>query len=71
MVGGADVASEAQPVFVGESPKMLSGTDIYFGPVESIELLGLDPEYLLKDAKGFYYAKLDKEPNLKKSVELL
>lgn len=55
--------------FEGESPKMLSGTDLYFGAVESVELLGLEPEYLLKDTKGFYYAKLEKEPNLKKVVQ--
>lgn len=48
---------------------MLSGTDLYFGAVESVELLGLEPEYLLKDTKGFYYAKLEKEPNLKKVVQ--
>lgn len=42
---------------------------MYFGAVESVELLGLEPEYLLKDAKGFYYAKLEKEPNLKKTVQ--
>lgn len=48
---------------------MLSGTDLYFGAVESVELLGLDPEYLLKDRKGFYYAKLAKEPDLKQTVQ--
>lgn len=42
---------------------------MYFGAVESIELLGLEPEYLLKDIKGFYYAKLEKEPDLRKTVQ--
>ena len=48
---------------------MLSGTDLYFGAVESVELLGLEPEYLLKDSRGFYYAKLAKEPDLKQTVQ--
>ncbi len=48
---------------------MLSGTDLYFGAVESIELLGLEPEYLLKDSKNFYYAKFQREPDLKKTVQ--
>ena len=63
------IASTSSLTSEGESPKILSGTDLYFGAVESIELLGLEPEYLLKDTKGFYYAKLEKEPDLKKTVQ--
>lgn len=52
-----------------ENIHLLTGTDLYFGAVESIEILGLEPEYLLKDKKGFYYAKLPKEPELKTTVQ--
>lgn len=67
--GWGESASIPSLTFGGESPVILSGTDLYFGVVESVELLGLEPEYLLKDAKGFYYVKLGKEPNLKKTVQ--
>lgn len=62
-------SSEAHLSFEGESPTMLSGTDLYFGVVEGVELLGLEPDYLLKDKKGFYYAKFQELPELKKTVQ--
>ena len=55
----------------GSGPTILSGTDLYFWAVESIELLGLEPEYILKDYKGFYYSKFAKEPFLKTTVQKL
>ena len=55
----------------GNSPTILSGTDLYFWAVDSIELLGLEPEYILKDYKGFYYSKFAKEPFLKTTVQKL
>ncbi|MBB1557207.1 MAG: hypothetical protein HG439_001780 [candidate division SR1 bacterium] len=51
---------------------MLSGTDLYFGVVDSFEKLGLNPEYILKDRREIYYAFFDKEPtDLKKIVQKL
>ena len=55
----------------GTSPTILSGTDLYFWAVDSIELLGLEPEYVLKDYKGFYYSKFTQEPALKATVQKL
>ena len=55
----------------GNSPTILSGTDLYFWAVDSIELLGLEPEYVLKDYKGFYYSKFAQEPALKSTVQQL
>lgn len=55
----------------GDSPIILSWTDLYFGIVDSIETLGLEPEYILKDYKGFYYAKFDQEPDVKTTVQKL
>ena len=55
----------------GDGPIILSGTDLYFGAVDSIELLGLEPDYILKDYKGFYYSKFKKEPNVKSIVQRL
>lgn len=53
--------------------KTLSGTDHFFGVVESLEVLGVDPEYILKDAKtDKYYAYFQQEPSgLKKTVQQL
>ncbi len=56
---------------IGDGPTILSGADLYFGAVDSIELLGLEPEYVLKDYKGFYYAKFEEEPYLKPTVQKL
>ena len=68
--GWIQTASPANHLsFEGEGPSILSGTDLYFGAVESVELLGLKPEYILKDNKGFYYAKLSKKPDLKQTVQ--
>ena len=55
----------------GNGPTILSGTDLYFWAVDSIELLGLEPEYILKDYKGFYYSKFAKEPFLRTTVQKL
>lgn len=66
-----NASPDSNLTFEGESPTILSWTDMYFGVVESIELLGLEPEYLLKDNKEFYYAKFKKEPDLKETVEAL
>jgi hypothetical protein len=70
--GGFQNASPGTSSFVGgNSPIILSGTDLYFWAVDSIELLGLEPEYILKDYKGFYYSKFAKEPFLRTTVQKL
>ena len=55
----------------GDGPTILSGTELYFWSVDSIELLGLEPEYILKDYKGFYYSKFAQEPLMKTTVQKL
>lgn len=53
--------------------KVLSGTDHFFGVIDSLDVLGLDPEYILKDAKeDKYYAYFQQEPSsLKRTVQQL
>ena len=67
----SQTASSVLASLQGDGPIILSGTDLYFGAVDSIETLGLEPEYILKDYKGFYYAKFEEEPYLKVVVQKL
>ena len=69
--GGFQNASAGASYMGGNGPTILSGTDLYFWAVDSIELLGLEPEYILKDYKGFYYSKFAQEPYLKPTVQKL
>jgi len=41
--------------------KTLSGTQRYYGPLESIERLGINYDFALKDDKDIYYITLDQE----------
>lgn len=65
-------STETDLLFQGQAPRILSGTDMYFGVVESIDMLGLTPEYLLRDARGIYYAYFAKAPSeLKTTIQQL
>lgn len=65
-------STESDLLFQGQAPRILSGTDMYFGVVESIDMLGLTPEYLLRDARGIYYAYFAKAPTeLKTTIQQL
>lgn len=66
-----DASTVHQQLFEGDSIKILPWTDLYFGSVESIALLWLEPEYILKDSRNFYYSKFNQEPNVKKTVQQL
>lgn len=58
--------------FQESNVQMLSGAEMYFWVLESLELLGLTPEYLLRDKKDMYYAFFKKEPiHVKKTVQQL
>lgn len=55
-----------------DGQQLLSGTDLYFGVVESMDLLSLSPEYILRDGKSIFYAYFEQEPNaVKKTVQQL
>lgn len=48
-----------------EDMEILSGTTLYFGPIEWIDKLWITYNYALKDDKNIYYVALwDKEPDL-------
>lgn len=65
-------SSDEFPIFQGQTPHLLSGTDIYFGLVEGVEKLGLQPEYLLRDKKDIYYAYFPENPEgLRRTVQQL
>lgn len=46
---------------VEEKIKVLSGTEMYYGPLESLEKLGIAYQYSLKDDKDIYYIYLGKQ----------
>jgi len=50
---------------VSEDMIILSGTTLYFGPIEGIDTLWISYQYALKDDKNIYFSFLwDKEPDL-------
>ena len=52
--------------------KQLSGTQLYFWVLDSAEVLGLSPDYILSDNKERYFAYFAKEPTtLRKTVQQL
>ena len=52
--------------------KQLSGTQLYFWVLDSAEVLGLSPDYILSDNKERYFAYFAQEPaTLKKTVQQL
>lgn len=66
-----DASTVHQQLFEGDSIKILPWTDLYFGSVDSIALLWLEPEYILKDSRNFYYSRFNQEPNVKRIVQQL
>ncbi len=65
-------STEIVPGTIQQHIEILSGTEMFFGVVEAVDLLDLQPQYLLKDYKDIYYARLDKYPiGLKSLVQLL
>lgn len=52
--------------------KQLSGTQLYFWVLDSAEVLGLSPDYILSDNKERYFAYFAQEPStLRKTVQQL
>ena len=66
-----DASTVHQELFEEDSIKILPWTDLYFGSVDSIALLWLEPEYILKDSRNFYYSRFNQEPNVKRTVQQL
>ncbi len=65
-------STEIVPGIIQQHIEILSGTEMFFGVVEAVDLLDLQPQYLLKDYKDIYYARLDNYPiGLKSLVQLL
>ncbi len=44
--------------------KVLSGTTLYFWPIEWIDKLGISYAYALRDDRNIYFVRLENEPNL-------
>lgn len=67
-----NASTDGSPSTLTDGPKILSGTEMFFGVVDAIDILDLNPEYLLQDAKWIYYARLKAYPsNLKTLVQSL
>lgn len=65
-------STDTVPLMFPDGVKMLSGTEMFFGVVDAIDLLDLQPKYILKDYKDIYYARLEKYPLwIKSLVQLL
>lgn len=64
-------STEAKPQ-LQDQVKTLSWTDLYFWVMDSLEVLGLDPEYILRGKKEIYFAYFAQYPDaLKKTVQQL
>jgi len=60
------------PTIQTDGIKQLSGTQLYFWVLDSAEVLGLSPDYVLSDNKERYFAYFAQEPaTLKKTVQQL